>query len=166
VQQAIASRDLELASQHIQRFLQYSEEPIQSIFQKTSTIPADSLEQVQNPSDDPLGLLGPSPVSILQRAHAVVANMVSAAFEESIKAGNAEDITKYFKLFPLIGKHELGLDKFAKYIGTNISRTCQQGMKVAIEQSKLFCCIDMSLHPVLNPIRKQDDLCRLVDIAL
>ena len=57
------------------------------------------------------------------------------AFDQGTTTNNNTALTFIFKLFPLIGRKELGLDKLAAYLCTSISQTISQTLKKAIESS-------------------------------
>eukprot|EP00842_Homolaphlyctis_polyrhiza_P005133 jgi/Hompol1/5620/HPOL_004593-RA len=61
--------------------------------------------------------------------------MLMDKFDEAVQRGNSEEIISNFRLFPLLGQVDLGLDKFSAYICGMISRHCQEGMRAMTESA-------------------------------
>ncbi|KAJ8331403.1 Golgi transport complex subunit 4 [Batrachochytrium dendrobatidis] len=143
---AILENDYEMGASYIHKYLQFNVVPIQEIFTIT-TLPPESTNTLSNPDSsitnipsnpdtDTLGLLGPSPVTQLESAQATLTNMVMEAFETAACNDKPDGIVRCFKLFPLIGKVDLGLDLFSAHICRTVSRSCQDGIRAAIEAGK------------------------------
>ena len=45
---------------------------------------------------------------------------MSNRFDASVHSGDVASIERFFKIFPLLGQHEEGLTKFAKYLASKV----------------------------------------------
>jgi len=52
---------------------------------------------------------------------ASLTDFLMIAFDDAVAGKNSQEITSVFKLFPLIGKVELGLDKLSAYVWYGLS---------------------------------------------
>ncbi|KAJ1328793.1 hypothetical protein BSLG_010017 [Batrachochytrium salamandrivorans] len=156
---AIINSDLETGAFFIHKYLQFNIDSIQDIFNQTTLLQdtysltststsqqlSISLEEAAastnmsiptNPDNDSLGLLGPSPVTQLNNAQDTLTTMAMDAFDAAVRAENSEGILRCFKIFPLMGKVDLGLDIFSAYVCRSVSRSSQDGMRAATESGK------------------------------
>ena len=132
-QRALRGKDYELAAQHIHRYLRFDPQVIESIFAGDA---GDTLYFIDStaPASDLDSLNGASPLHALRESQLTLTDIVIDNFDHAVQGGDEDAIVRFFKLFPLIGQHEIGLDKFSAYICGIISRQCQDGMKGASEQ--------------------------------
>ncbi|KAI8926530.1 COG4 transport protein-domain-containing protein [Entophlyctis helioformis] len=145
LKRAIARSDIETGADFIARFLRFNVEPVEEIFVHTMVMADDqdpgfmgisATDGSTSPGvDDPLGLMGPSPVKSLRHAQATLTNLLMDEFDAAVQANNPDEIVRCFKMFPQLGKAELGLDKFAAYVCGNISQFCHEGMRAATESN-------------------------------
>ncbi|KAL5108072.1 Conserved oligomeric Golgi complex subunit 4 [Taenia crassiceps] len=56
----------------------------------------------------------------LNELHLEVISRVSASFDNFVAVGNTKAIEELFRIFPIIREHELGLEKYGKYLATKI----------------------------------------------
>lgn len=56
----------------------------------------------------------------MNELHLEVISRVSASFDNFVAAGNTKAIEELFRIFPIIREHELGLEKYGKYLATKI----------------------------------------------
>jgi len=59
-------------------------------------------------------------------------------FEKAAQAGNGADVTRFFKLFPLIGRSDVGLDAYGKYVCGGIAARARTNMSSTQRQDGLF----------------------------
>jgi hypothetical protein len=59
-------------------------------------------------------------------------------FEKAAQAGNGAGVTRFFKLFPLIGKSDVGLDAYGKYVCGGIAARARSNMSSTQRQDGLF----------------------------
>ncbi|KAL2917072.1 Golgi transport complex subunit 4 [Polyrhizophydium stewartii] len=132
--QAIARNDIETGAEFIQRFLAHNVQPIQQIFDLTMLVPdGDYAGDVAELDLDTLGLLGASPIAALRSAQTTLTGMLMDAFDTAVQNADTDALVQCFKLFPLLGQTELGLDKFSAYTCGLVAKHCQDGMRAAIE---------------------------------
>ncbi|KAJ3162277.1 Golgi transport complex subunit 4, partial [Irineochytrium annulatum] len=70
-----------------------------------------------------------SPVRVLRAAQARLTDLMVDEFDRAVREHDEEGILRSVKIFPLLGKGALGLDKHAGYICGIVSRVCQDGMR-------------------------------------
>ena len=59
-------------------------------------------------------------------------------FEKAAQAGNGAGVTRFFKLFPLIGRSDVGLDAYGKYVCGGIAARARSNMSSTQRQDGLF----------------------------
>jgi hypothetical protein len=59
-------------------------------------------------------------------------------FEKAAQAGNGAGVTRFFKLFPLIGRTDVGLDAYGKYVCGGIAARARTNMSSTQRQDGLF----------------------------
>jgi len=65
---------------------------------------------------------------ILANSKAQLLDIISREFESAVQRQSEEDITRYFKLFPLLGEEQVGLDKYSKFVCAIVSGKAQAAM--------------------------------------
>jgi hypothetical protein len=80
---------------------------------------------------------------ILKNAKAKLLDIISTEFENAVQRQSEEDITRYFKLFPLLGEEQVGLDKYSKFVCAIVSGKAQASL---VEPRKCWS------HSVINTI--------------
>ncbi|KAL5965157.1 Conserved oligomeric Golgi complex subunit 4 [Taenia solium] len=66
----------------------------------------------------------------LKELHLDVISRVSASFDNFVAAGNTKAIEELFRIFPIIREHELGLEKYGKYLATKIGEKVEAQFSV------------------------------------
>ena len=153
-QKAIEARQLESACDAIKRYLEFDLDTIESIYQQTGVLEDET--PPTSPVDDGLGLMGPSPVAQLKQSHEILSSLVVEAFDDAVARDNNDDLIKYFKLFPLIGRGHLGLDRFSAYICGLISNNCKLGIKAVVEKGNPSMYVDCLTHLFENVANMMD----------
>ncbi|KAL1916355.1 uncharacterized protein VTP21DRAFT_5972 [Calcarisporiella thermophila] len=111
LQQAMAEKDYETASMCVQRARQI--DPI---------VTEGSFAEITVPSS-----MNPEPpAKILQDASTTLFELYSHEFDVAVHARNEASLTRFFKLFPLIGQHTAGLDKYSTFVCGIIAKKCQE----------------------------------------
>lgn len=62
------------------------------------------------------------PKVTLERAAEKLCALFLQEFEQAAASGDGDKVTTYFKLFPLIGKEEVGLGAYSRYVCTGVSK--------------------------------------------
>ncbi|KAJ3169511.1 Golgi transport complex subunit 4 [Geranomyces variabilis] len=125
VQKALAIPDPELAGHFISRYLAYDPETIARIFTPYS--------------DDEYA--DTTPLDTLRTAQQQLTDLAMDGFDNAVQIADEEAILRYFKIFPMVGRHEVGLDKFSAYISGSISRQCQDNMRGNAEQPQFYASL-------------------------
>ena len=60
---------------------------------------------------------------LLHEAQSKLKNIIHNRFDAAVRSGDAASVERFFKTFPLIGEHKAGLEKFSKYLCTQVT-TC------------------------------------------
>ncbi|KAJ2995425.1 Golgi transport complex subunit 4 [Globomyces sp. JEL0801] len=131
--EAIKVNDLPLACEYLRRYLQYDVTTVEAIYSKAVVV-------VETVNDD--SLMGPSPLIDLRNSQMVVTDMLMDSFDSAIQNNQIDALPNLFKLFPLIGQHELGLDKFAAYMCGTVSQRVNISLKQTLESKNNRAYVD------------------------
>lgn len=71
------------------------------------------------------------PWTTLDTARESLCGLFLREFEKAAAAGDGAKVTRFFKLFPLIGKVDTGLDVYGKYVCTGVAGTARAVLKDA-----------------------------------
>ncbi|KAL3280546.1 hypothetical protein HHI36_003778 [Cryptolaemus montrouzieri] len=115
VQAAILDSDYEKGAAHVHRFLSMD----QSLLQKT----ANDVENISNTLKS---------VRTLQDATSQLRALVEHKFNEAVRNEDLVSIERFFKIFPLLGIHEVGITEFCTYLRGKVSLTAEKNLKTAI----------------------------------
>uniref|UniRef100_A0A182RUR1 Conserved oligomeric Golgi complex subunit 4 n=1 Tax=Anopheles funestus TaxID=62324 RepID=A0A182RUR1_ANOFN len=100
VMSAIREEDFEQGAGHVNRFLSMDK----TLLQKTADDVSGSITSVSQA------------VSTLEQATVQIQQMVNQKFDEAVKRDDLASVERFFKIFPLLGMHDEGLEKFMTYI--------------------------------------------------
>uniref|UniRef100_A0A182XDD6 Conserved oligomeric Golgi complex subunit 4 n=1 Tax=Anopheles quadriannulatus TaxID=34691 RepID=A0A182XDD6_ANOQN len=100
VMSAIREEDFEQGAGHVNRFLSMDK----TLLQKTADDVSGSITSVSQA------------VSTLEQATVQMQQMVNQKFDEAVKRDDLASVERFFKIFPLLGMHDAGLEKFMTYI--------------------------------------------------
>ncbi len=75
-----------------------------------------------------------APGVTLEKAKEQLCELFLGEFEKAAKEGDGGRVTRFFKLFPLIGRGERGLDVYGRYVCTGVSERARQSLKDATGQ--------------------------------
>lgn len=132
IQDAMDSRDWERAANHIHSAYQLPDDLVNGDFAK-AMVPTSEIPDY--------------PHETLQKAVESLGDLFLREFNKAADSQNMENVTRYFKLFPLIGKETHGLDVYAKFICgiiTSHSRTLMQSRNNANTAKELFYAVAVS----------------------
>ncbi|KAK7862604.1 hypothetical protein R5R35_005641 [Gryllus longicercus] len=115
VKASLHSEDYEKAAAHVHRFLAMD----QHLLEQT----ADIAEDCTNVTNS---------FSLLQDAASQLRSVVNLRFDEAVRAEDLASVERFFKLFPLLGLHDEGLEKFSNYLSTKIADTANGNLKTAL----------------------------------
>ena len=117
VKQALNEENYEKAAAHLHRYLNMNEAQLKATAERMS-------EGGANVSLD-------NAISILHNGEDQVRRVVSHRFDEAIKNDDLASIERFFKLFPLINLHDVGLKKFSLYLHSKLAANGEQCLKTA-----------------------------------
>ncbi|KAI8344397.1 COG4 transport protein-domain-containing protein [Chlamydoabsidia padenii] len=78
------------------------------------------------------------PAKTLADAKATLFNIFSQRFDDAVAQRNQTNITRYFKLFPLIGCQTEGLDKYSRFVCNIVKARCAEELKLGTDASPLY----------------------------
>lgn len=119
VQIAMKNDELEQAAAHIHRYLSID----QTKLQRTADDMAQDCSMIT------------SALKHLQDATELLQNTVSRRFEQASLVQDSKSIERYFKIFPLLGMHDVGLEKFVDYLGRVLQVSADKNLKNIMETS-------------------------------
>ncbi|ORX99118.1 COG4-domain-containing protein [Basidiobolus meristosporus CBS 931.73] len=96
-----------------------------------------------------------NPRELLENARNKLVSMVVEEFEAAVRADNQKDIGRYFKLFPVMGKEEQGLDEYSQYVCGIISKQAQENLAKPVTTATFFPDILMNLFETIAIIIDQ-----------
>lgn len=70
-----------------------------------------------------------APWITLENARESLCGLFLREFEKAAKEGDGTKVTRFFKLFPLIGRGDVGLDVYGRYVCQGVAGTARQTLK-------------------------------------
>jgi len=119
VQIAMKNDELEQAAAHIHRYLLID----QTKLQRTADDMAQDCSMIT------------SALKHLQDATEHIQDTVSKRFEKASIIQDSKSIERYFKIFPLLGMHDVGLEKFVDYLGRVLKVSTDNSLKNVMDTS-------------------------------
>jgi len=116
---ALAEEDYEQAAAHIHRFLAMDESLL-----RCTPAPGQG-------GGGGVGLEGS--LATLHEAENRVRGVVARRFEEAVKDEDLASIERFFKIFPLLGMHDEGINNFTGYLCTKIAINSKKNLKQALD---------------------------------
>ncbi|XP_042869293.1 conserved oligomeric Golgi complex subunit 4-like [Penaeus japonicus] len=114
---ALAQEDYETAAAHIHRFLAMDETLL--LHTTDSSSKAESVETW---------------FDRLRQAERELNALITRKFDDAVKSEDMASVDRFFKLFPLLNKHDEGLKKFTTYLCVKIQETTAQNLTAAQTQ--------------------------------
>lgn len=84
----------------------------QNLLQKTADDVAGSITSVSQA------------VATLEKAATQIRQVVNQKFDDSVKKDDLASVERFFKIFPLLGMYEEGIQKFVVYICSKVRTLC------------------------------------------
>ncbi|KAF9585781.1 Golgi transport complex subunit 4 [Lunasporangiospora selenospora] len=113
IQRALDQMDYEDAARHMHKALGFDRTILEGSFAEIA------VPSVSNPE---------YPTVVLDNAKSKLLEIISTEFENAVERQSEEDITRYFKLFPLLGEEQVGLDKYSKFVCAIVSGKAQASL--------------------------------------
>jgi conserved oligomeric Golgi complex subunit 4 len=81
----------------------------------------------------------PDPPSVtLENAAGSLCGLFLREFDKAVKEGNGAKITRFFKLFPLIGRAEVGLDVYGRYVCQGVATRARGNLNALGKKNAFF----------------------------
>ena len=145
---SIQAADLPVSSNIVKNYLMYDLESIKKIFQN---------------SDGEVGF-GICPIDELETLRMDLLDLIITEFDERCLSGNGQRVYEILKLFPMIGRADLGLDKYSAYLCGMISNNVNQSLKKMLDQ-KGMGHVDVLVYLFEGVARVVDSHVDLLDIS-
>ncbi|XP_058121521.1 conserved oligomeric Golgi complex subunit 4 [Anopheles ziemanni] len=120
VMTAIREEDFEQGAAHVNRFLSMDK----TLLQKTADDVSGSITSVSKA------------VSTLEQATVQIQQMVNQKFDEAVKRDDLASVERFFKIFPLLGMHDEGLEKFMTYICGKLQAKAAKELRSSMDIAK------------------------------
>lgn len=117
---AIKSEDFEKGASHIERFLSMDEK----LLQRTADDVSGSITTVS------------LAFNTLTEATARMRLIIGQKFDEAVNKDDLASVERFFKIFPLIGMHKEGIERFAKYICIKLEKKSHKELRNSIDIAK------------------------------
>ncbi|XP_015126863.1 conserved oligomeric Golgi complex subunit 4 isoform X2 [Diachasma alloeum] len=72
-------------------------------------------------------------LSTLKEAALQLGSVVSRKFDEAVRCEDLASVERFFKIFPLLGMHDEGLEKFSLYLSSKLEETGGKNLRLALE---------------------------------
>ncbi|XP_014293809.1 conserved oligomeric Golgi complex subunit 4 [Halyomorpha halys] len=119
VQTSMNSGDFEKAAAHIHRYLAMD----QSLLEKTADDVHQDSKSVNNS------------ISLLKEAAVKIQEILTSKFNDAVAKQDSNSVERFFKLFPLLGMHDYGIEKFSDYLVDKVETSSRKHLKTASETS-------------------------------
>ncbi|XP_055596409.1 conserved oligomeric Golgi complex subunit 4 [Uranotaenia lowii] len=117
---AIKEEDFEKGAAHVNRFLAMDK----NLLQKTADDVSGSITSVSKA------------VSTLEQAATQIRQVVNQKFDEAVRKDDMASVERFFKIFPLLGMHDQGLEKFMIYICSKLQAKAQKELRSSMDIAK------------------------------
>jgi conserved oligomeric Golgi complex subunit 4 len=144
VKRALRDNQLTQACDFVRRYLQTDVETIEKIY---SSIP------VQIVDDEAFGT---SPIEELRSSQQQVIQVLMNGFDDAVEAKDTENMVRMFKLFPVVGAMDVGLDKYSAYICRQLSDNMNNVLQSKTNPMIFVECLGMLFESIASTIDKQE----------
>lgn len=96
---------------------------------RASRIPEDIIRGGFAAATVPTVEIPDAPWITLENARESLCGLFLREFEKAAKDGDGTKVTRFFKLFPLIGRGDVGLDVYGRYVCQGVAGTARQTLK-------------------------------------
>lgn len=117
---AIKSEDFEKGAGHINRFLSMDEK----LLQRTADDVSGSITSVNQA------------FNTLTDATTQLRQIINKKFDEAVAKEDLASVERFFKIFPLLGQHQEGIEKFAGYICLKLEKKSQKELRTSLDMAK------------------------------
>lgn len=117
---AIKSEDFEKGAGHIHRFLSMDEK----LLQRTADDVSGSITSVSQA------------FNTLTEATTKLRQIIAHKFDEAVTKDDLASVERFFKIFPLLGMHTEGIEKFANYICIKLEKKSSKELRTSFDIAK------------------------------
>lgn len=146
VKTAIREEDFEKGAAHINRFLLMD----QNLLQKTADDVSGSVTSVSQA------------VSTLEQAATQIRAVVNQKFDEASEKDDLASVERFFKIFPLLGLHQEGIQKFCGYVCLKLKNKAQKELRNAMEVAKANKRLSVAYADTLTVLL--ENIARVVEV--
>ncbi|XP_017121164.1 conserved oligomeric Golgi complex subunit 4 [Drosophila elegans] len=146
VVKAIGEEDYEKSATHIARFLAMD----QQLLQRTADDVQGSITSVSDA------------VKTLEEATEKTRVLIAKRFDEAVKADDLASVERFFKIFPLVGCHSTGIEKFSLYICQKLANKAQKELRNAQDIAKAESRLQLAYADRLTAIL--ENFARVVEV--
>ena len=104
---------------------------------RASRIPKDIVNGAFAEEIVPTAEVPDSPRVTLELASESLRGLFLREFEKAAQEGNSAKVTRFFKLFPLIGKPDVGLDVYGRYVCQGVASRARANLNTSTDGIKL-----------------------------
>lgn len=105
---------------------------------RASNIPADVINGSFAEEIVPTAEVPDPPRVTLENAAESLCGLFLREFEKAAKEGDGTAVTRFFKLFPLIGRSDVGLDAYGRYVCHGVSSRARTNLNTAVASRENF----------------------------
>ncbi|EDW87946.1 conserved oligomeric Golgi complex subunit 4 [Drosophila yakuba] len=146
VVKAIGEEDYEKSATHIARFLAMD----QQLLRRTADDVQGSITSVSDA------------VKTLEDATEKTRVLIAKRFDEAVKADDLASVERFFKIFPLVGCHRTGIEKFSLYICQKLANKAQKELRNAQDIAKAESRLQLAYADRLTAIL--ENFARVVEV--
>lgn len=143
---AIKSEDFEKGAAHINRFLSMDEK----LLQRTADDMSGSITSVNQA------------FNTLTEATKQLRQIINKKFDEAVAKDDLASVERFFKIFPLLGKHQDGIEKFASYICIKLEKRSQTELRNSLDMAKAENRVTIAYADVLTLLF--ENLARVIEV--
>lgn len=118
--QAIRDEDFEKGAAHVNRFLSMDK----TLLKRTADDVSESLTSVSQA------------VATLEKAADQIRQIVTSKFDDAVQRDDMASVERFFKIFPLLGMHDEGIEGFFNYICTKLQTRAEKELRSSMDQAK------------------------------
>ncbi|XP_023298963.2 conserved oligomeric Golgi complex subunit 4 [Lucilia cuprina] len=146
VMTAIANEDFEIGAGHINRFL------------------AMDLQLLKRTADDVQGSVSSvsEAIKTLESATVEMRDLIVRRFNEAVKKDDLASVERFFKIFPLLGRHEEGIEKFSNYICIKLSIKAQKELRNSMDIAKAEKRLQLAFADTLTTLL--ENFARVIEV--
>lgn len=105
---------------------------------RASKIPADVIDSAFAEEIVPTADVPDAPRITLTQASESLCGLFLREFDKATKEGDGGRVTRFFKLFPLIGKQDVGLDAYGRYVCGGVAARARNNLNTSQRKDGLY----------------------------